>query len=469
MNISTILTKRLRFRWAALARIVLAVVAPIGVLAALGTPDIQRWLKPAEDQSAAANGASQARLVPGRGDAIELPPDVVERLGVRSRAVQAAAAPRPLQLAGSLSFDPNHFGRVQSPLAGQVIAVGTTYQAGANGPTRQRSLEYGDAVSQGQVMAVVLSKELGEKKSELVDALVQLALDEKRLADREKAYRQGALSEDTLNQTRTDVAEDRNAVARAERTLRTWKEPEEEINAVKQEALLVSQGKKQRDYHKEMAWAKVEVRAPFDGTIVEKNLHRGILVDPTFALFKIADLHKLGVVVHAYEEDLRTLQALPPGYPWQVRAGADLNHRLLQSDGLQKIGLIVDPTQHTVPVLGRVDNSSGELRVGQFVTATVNLPAPPHVVSLPSSALAEDGQDSVLFVQPDPGKACYVPRRVSVATRLRDTVYVRSRLSEKEREKGLYEVKPGELVVVEGVLELQAALEDLQARAKAQK
>lgn len=457
-------------RWTVLATaFIAAAVLIVRYPAVFSNLDIQHWLKPSAQQPKTTSRDSQAQLVPGTSDEIELPPDVVERLGVKSAAVAAAAAPRPLTLAGGLFFDPNHYGGIQARFPGEVIAIGaTSYQAG-NGPTRERPLEYGDHVIQGQLMAVVWSKDLGEKKSELIDGLVKLALDEKRLKQREEAYYSAALPEDTLNQTRADVAADRNNVAKAERTLRTWKISEKEINAVKEEARLVSQGKKQRDLKKEMEWAKVEVRAPFDGTIVEKNLSVGKIVDSSFDLFKIADLRKLGVVVHAYEEDLRTLQTLPQGYPWEIRAGADLNHRVLQSDGLQKIGLVVDPTQHTDPIMGVVDNSSGDLRVGQFVTATVNLPAPPNVISLPPSALVEDGQESIVFVQPDPAKPRYLPRRVSVAMRLRDAVYVRSRLTPTERKKGLQEVRPGEVLVTEGVLELQAALEDLQARAKAQK
>jgi cobalt-zinc-cadmium efflux system membrane fusion protein len=469
--------KRRLLRWAVLASVLLGVPGLLVGLSVAGIIDVRHWLNPAEERPAAPNPTSQARLVPGSSEEIELPSDVVERLGVKSAAVEAAAAPRPLTLAGSLSFEPNKLGSVQSRFPGEVIAIGpTSYHNGHSltnrrdaGPSSERPLEYGDHVSQGQIMAVVLSKDLGEKKSEFVDALVQLALDEGRLIDREKAYHLGALPEDTLNQTRRDVAADRNAVAKAERTLRTWKVSEDEINAVKEEGRLVSQGKKQRDSKKEMEWAKVEVRAPFDGTIVEKNLSVGKIVDSSFDLFKIADLRKLGVVVHAYEEDVRTLQVLPPGHPWQVRAGADLNHRVLKSDGLQKIGLVIDPTQHTDPIMGLVDNSSGELRVGQFVTATVNLPAPANVVSLPSSALVEDGEDSIVFVQADPAKPRYVLRHVSVAMRLRDVVYVRSELTGPERKKGLQAVKPGEVLVTEGALELQAALEDLQARAKAQK
>ncbi len=89
--------------------------------------------------------------------------------------------------------------------------------------------------------------------------------------------------------------------------------------------------------------------------------------------------------------------------------------------------------------------------------------------SVPSSAIEEDGDESILFVQPDPTKPRFARRRVAVALRLRDVVYVRMELSERERKKGLQEVKPGEFIVTEGVLELQSALEDLEAQAKAQK
>ncbi len=461
-------SKRHPLRWAILTCAVFVAAAVIVGMPALGMPGIQHWLKPTDERLAVPARESQARLVSGNSE-IELPPDVVERLGVTSDPVQQAAAPRPLELAGSLNFDPNKLGRVQSRFPGEVITIGITTYKDANGQTSERPLDYGDRVTKGQIMAVVLSKDLGEKKSELVDTLTQLALDEKRLEERTEAYRIGALPEDTLNQTRRDVAADRIAVAKAERTLRTWKVPEEEISAVKEEARLVSEGKKPRDTKKELEWAKVEVRAPFDSTIIEKNLHVGNIVDASFDLFKVADLRSLGVVVHAYEEDLRTLEKLPRGFPWEVRSGADLSHRVLQSDGLQKIGFVIDPSQHTDPIMGRVDNSSGELRAGQFVTATVNLPAPPKVVSVPSSAIVEDGAESIVFVQPDPAKPRYVPRRVSVAMRLRDVVYVRSELTQQERKKGLHEIQPGEYIVTQGVLELQSALEDLQAKAKAQK
>jgi cobalt-zinc-cadmium efflux system membrane fusion protein len=463
--------ERRGLRRAVVAGIILAIVGLAGT-GALGTPGIQRLLRtPTAATSIPRN--TPARLVSDNEDEIELPRRVVDRLGVTSEPVLPAAAPRPLELAGSLSFDPNRLGRVQARFGGEVISLGTTLDRDPNGDSRERTLRYGDPVTKGQILAVVLSKDLGEKKSELVDALVRLWYDEALLESLEELFKDGHTPAATVRTQRATVASDRNALGRVELTLRTWRVPEDEIQAVKDEAKQVFQRKGQRDLKKETEWARVEVRAPFDGTIVEKNVALGNIVDTTFDLYKVADLRKLGVLVHAYEEDLRELQDLlrkqPKGYPWQVRAGADQGQRLLKSEGMQQIGLVVDPTQHTDPIMGLVDNSESRLRVGQFVTATVELPAPENVVSLPSSALDENGAESVIFVQPDPAKSRYTLRRVSVAMRLRDVDYVRTELTEAQRKKGLQEVKPGEFVVTQGVLELKAALEDLQAKAKAQK
>ena len=47
-------------------------------------------------------------------------------------------------------------------------------------------------------------------------------------------------------------------------------------------------------------------------------------------------------------------------------------------------------------------------------------------MEIPTAALVEDGQESVVFVQPDPARPVYTLRRVAVARRYHDKVYVRS-------------------------------------------
>src|SRR5262249_23921982 len=145
----------------------------------------------------------------------------------------------------------------------------------------QRALQYGAHVRKDQLLAVVWSKELGEKKSELVDALTQLALDQKTLAGLKDLSRTGSTSEAALRQAERNVSASLNAANRAERALRTWKVPDDEIKAVKDEAKKIIDRKASRNSTREKNWARVEVRSPIDGLIVEKNVVRGNIADTT--------------------------------------------------------------------------------------------------------------------------------------------------------------------------------------------
>jgi cobalt-zinc-cadmium efflux system membrane fusion protein len=447
-------------------------------LPALGMPSLtQLFHRHTPSTAPAAKDDLGARLVEALPDTLELPAETVNRLGVTTAVLSDRTAPRPLELSGSLAFDPNYLAQVRSRFAGEVVELGPLQlpSIAPSGRTEEpRPLQYGDYVKKGQLMAVVWSKDLGEKKNELMDAIAQLRLDEESLKLQEALYTEGNTSEASVRQLRRSVAGDLTAVNRAERTLRTWRLTEQEIQEVKDEAERFIRRQRVHDKAKERDWARVEVRAPLDGVIVEKNVVAGAIIDTSFILYQIADVRKLAVYVHAYEEDLRALerlraQLLPRLIPWQVRIMSDSGDVLLKSQGVEGIGYVVDPNQHTDLVLGRVDNSDGRLRAGQFATATVAMPAPSGVVSVPASAVVEDGARSIVFVQPDESKPVYTLRRVSVAQRLGTFVYVRSRLNEAQRKQGLHELKPGERVVTSAPVELQAALEDLQNKAKAER
>src|SRR5262249_36187269 len=163
------------------------------------------------------------------------------------------------------------------------------------------------------------------------------------------------------------------------------------------------------------------VRAPLAGVIVEKNLNLGDIVDTSQDLFRIADVSHLAVWVHAYEENLPALLALPPqDRTWEVRLKAEPNAPAIKGT-IEEIGYVLAPNQHTALVMGHVENrqpgwptnggGEGPLRAGQFVTATVSLPPPSGVVAVPATALVEDGNESIVFVQEDPARHEYTLRR----------------------------------------------------------
>ena len=199
-----------------------------------------------------------------------------------------------------------------------------------------------------------------------------------------------------------------------------------EIDDVRGEADKIHNGESNDDVTLDNHWAEVDVRAPFDGVILERNATLGDMVDTDVDLFKMADLSTLAVMVQVFEENLPDLESLrPEDRHWTIRVKAQPNSGGVQGS-FESIGKVIDPRQHTTTVMGWVDNRAGRLRVGQFVTATIDLPAEAGEVVIPKSALIEESDHAIVFVAEDPQA-----KRVRAADRVggaagRDQIYLYS-------------------------------------------
>jgi cobalt-zinc-cadmium efflux system membrane fusion protein len=306
-----------------------------------------------------------AGLVPGQPNAIRLPAKLAGRLGIETIAVQPGTQPVVLELAGTLALDANRLSHVHARFAAEMVQMGMV------GP-EPRAIDYEDLARQGQLLAVIWSRKLDEKKSELVDALSQLRPDRETLDRLRRASADGAIPNRTLREAERKVEADRMAVSRVERTLQTWRVTPEEIAALRAEAeRLATTDTPTREQMVEQ-WARLEVRAPLDGTILERNIALRDLVDTNLDLFKIGDLTRLRVMAQAYEEDLPALDALPEDQrPWMVEVPSDPKGPA-RPGRFEQIGHVIDPNQHTALVTGGVDNLRGHLRVGQFDTSTID-------------------------------------------------------------------------------------------------
>jgi cobalt-zinc-cadmium efflux system membrane fusion protein len=397
-------------------------------------------------------------------DTLVVPNEVLWSFGIRTAEASSATRPRLLPpLTGCLAVDSNRLAHVHSLFAGEIVALGTVAGGEAERVTDDpaaRLLQTGDRVQAGQLLAVVWSKDLGEKKSELVDALSRLRVDKETL-NRLKNAGEGVVAQRQIRDAERTVESDLIAVARAEATLRSWRVEEKEIHAAAAEAERLARKESRRALAANHNWARVEVRAKSAGIILEKNVTVGDVVDTTVDLFKVADLSKLAVWAHVYEDDLPALQALPRPIQWSVQMPANPAHGWTGT--LERIGEIVDPNQHTVLVSGLVDNPSGDLKAGQFITAAVALPAQPGEVEVPSSALVEDGRESILFVQEDSQEPRFARRRVSVVRRFHDVVYVRADPAAGTAQA----LHAGERVVTSGAIHLKEALDELPQLASA--
>jgi cobalt-zinc-cadmium efflux system membrane fusion protein len=377
-------------------------------------------------------------------DVLVIPDEIAKKLGLTTAV--AAKSTRSRKLApfqGRLALDNNSLARVRSPFTGEVVELGKTPEG--------RPLRFSDTVIKGEVIAVVWSKDLGEKKSELVDAISKLRTDERTLTKLEALLKESGTAERSVREAERNVQADRIAVERAERTLRAWRLSDADVAAVRAEADRLSSAKGDRT--DPAAWARVEIRSPRDGMILEKNVGSGDLVDTSTDLFKIGDMSRLTVWAHVFEEDLPLLQDAQTAdrkVRWTVSVPARPGTTFPGT--LDSVAPVIDPNQQTALASGTVENPRCQLKVGQFVTVTVDLPPPENEVEVPAEAVIEDGRESVVFVRIGPGE--YSRRLVSVARRFRDAIYVKQVPGS---------VAPGETVVTSGAILLRDAFDQLPA------
>src|SRR5262249_43168765 len=126
-----------------------------------------------------------------------------ERLGITIGEVQPAPPPESLRLPGTLLIDPNRLVHIHTRFAGEAVSIGHV----EDGTTDARPLQYGDRVKKGQVLAVVWSKEIGEKKSELVDALSRVELSQ-QILKRLESLQAGVVAERQIVEARRTVEAD---------------------------------------------------------------------------------------------------------------------------------------------------------------------------------------------------------------------------------------------------------------------
>jgi cobalt-zinc-cadmium efflux system membrane fusion protein len=464
-------------------------------------------LASAKDEKEQENPVSPASrgvsLVPGKTHTLDVSEEVCATLGIRKgdrdsvAVVQPPSTMRPLEMPGSTRFDPARLDRIRARFApARVVQLRQVQdRSPKTGMTEYRDLRPGDTVTKGELLGVFYSVDVGSRKNDLLDALVQEELDQKILDEASK-HVESVPKVFMLTYERA-VQGDRNAINRALNNLKLWDIPQDEIDALHAEAKKISsdkdawlktpegrwvRGEKGPNGAKalphldtENPWGKVTLRAERDGVVVESNVAMGeMVVDNTVNLFQIADVSRLQVIVHCPEDALPILEALAPRQrQWIVQTVGAQSATGLPGT-IDEIGYMIDPNQHTAVIKGYVENPGKRIRAGQYVTATVKIPPPDDVVEIPTDALVEDGLQSLVFVQRDANKHQYTMRRVQVTHRFDSTAFLRKtafpkeeQLTDIEREEGLLPkdpVIPGEIVLTAGVVELKRVVVDLESR-----
>ena len=182
---------------------------------------------------------------------------------------------------------------------------------------------------------------------------------------------------------------------------------------------------------------EIEVVTPVSGVINERGVSLGDAVEPNTELFHIVDLSKVIVVAQVYEEDVAKVKRE------QTARIAALSYATNEFTGkVTFVGLELDPDTRTLPVWLAVDNPDGKLRAGMFVKTAVLLAKNSDVLTVPKTAVLEEGGEKFVFVHTGDKFD-----RVDIQAGVSDDRYL-------EVKDGLV---PGDEVVIQGQRELFTA------------
>jgi cobalt-zinc-cadmium efflux system membrane fusion protein len=311
-------------------------------------------------------------------------------------------------LPGEIVFNEDRVVHLVPRVAGIVIEVTTTV---------------GDHVEEGELLAMLDSRELADAKGEYLASEARAGM-AKSIYERERALRETQVSsEQDLLDAQQTLAEADIALRSAKLKLRSLGLPEEAVDAL--------------DMEHDDTITQYEIRSPIDGIVTERHLSLGESVDGGADIFTIVDLSSVWVNLTVYTKNLGA-----------VRVGSEVVVNVDHSGATARgVVAMVPPfvEESTRSATARVvlANEDGRWMPGTFVTGYIRVSEEELNVVLPRNAVQTIEGEEVVFVEHE---GAFEP--VPVTTGKTDREFV-------EIVKGL---KPGSRYVAEGAFELKAAL-----------
>jgi RND family efflux transporter MFP subunit len=293
----------------------------------------------------------------------------------------------------------------------------------------------GDRVRRGQTLAEIYSPELAEAQTAYLSFVAEFDAAHEQLRRTERLVDIGAASRQELEN------------ARAQHTAHAT---HVESTRAKLTLLGMSAEQVQRLSSGQEISSSVSVPAPIDGVVLERDANPGVNVEPSTALFTIADLSTVWVVGELYEGDFR-----------HVRVGAAASIAVAAYPDAALAGHVsyidpqVNPATRTARLRVEVPNPRGELRLGMYAEMTVgdaasdgrSVPGGAQAPTVARAAVQTIGDRHVVYVPAEGAGGRFVEREVRLGR------------TDGERVEILGGVVAGERVVTKGSFSLRAERE----------
>ncbi|WP_395396775.1 efflux RND transporter periplasmic adaptor subunit [Novosphingobium sp. BL-8A] len=262
-----------------------------------------------------------------------------------------------LELPATIEGDPQGTQVVSAAIGGRVVAL---------------PYNLGQSVGRGQTLAVIESREAAMLKGEVEASRARLALANSNLVREQRLFAQRVSPEQDLIAARTAATEARIAYNQAQGQV---------------SAAGVGGGGLNR----------LGITAPISGQVIARSVVLGQTVDANAELYRVADLSSVSLALN-----------LQPADAGRVRAGNTVTVTAPGRTATATVTFVspaLDAQTRLVPVIASLDNRAGQWRVGEPVTASVQLSGEGEdgVVRVPSTAVQTVEGKSVVFVRTKAG------------------------------------------------------------------
>jgi len=245
----------------------------------------------------------------------------------------------------------------------QVVEV----KSNASGKLLGVYAETGDRVEKGTLLAEIdprdVQSAVDQAQADDESAKVRLTIAEAEQRRSERLLQEGILSAQEVDATKEATASAKATLVRAETALRLAREKRQDVT----------------------------IRAPTAGTILERNVEPGQIIASATSnvsggttLFRMADLTTMEIRANVDEVDIGTVH---PDQQARVTVEAYPNRTFVGKVAKIEPQAVVEQNVTMFPVLVRLDNSQGLLKVGMNAEVTFEVARRTNVVAVPNAAV----------------------------------------------------------------------------------
>lgn len=339
---------------------------------------------------------------------IRLTRDEMNSLDIDLATAGPGKLPMRLTFPGEIRINEDHMANVVPRMQGVV---------------RKVKKHLGDAVSEGEVMAVIESRELADMRASFHAAMERLELAEAIHRREKRLWGKKITAEQEYLDAKKVLAEARIELASSEQKLL---------------ALGFShQFLKDLPHDPNEILTEYEIIAPFDGTVIEKDITRGAVLREDEIAFVVADLSTVWVDLNIYQKDL-------PFVRQNQHVRISSGQGVPDANGvISYLGPIVANETRTALARVTLPNREGHWRPGLFVTARLLKEEIPVPILIPKSSLLNLEDETCIFLHHKEG---FELQKVQVG---------RTNTTHAEILNGL---KVGQRYVTKGAFELKAKI-----------